>query len=110
MSQLIQVRTNTSFSVNYENSLLVPEIELIILVSNPIYTVNEKKGQVNKTLSVGEFRVKTDFEGISNLIGQLQATQGGLAKYQNMSNALNTIIQHQKEVDIQHQKESKPHS
>lgn len=39
---LIQVRTNSNFSVNYKDLNLIPEVELILLFTEPEYQVNKK--------------------------------------------------------------------
>lgn len=97
MAQLIQIRTNTNFDLNYENGLLEPCIELILLFSSPKYEVDKKKTGIVKTISVSEFRVKTDSKGIAELIGQLQATQVAAQTVDNMSAAFNHIIKSSKD-------------
>jgi hypothetical protein len=86
----VQVRTNTNFSVNYEDSTLSPEIELILLFVEPKYEL-DKKGIV-KGNQLNEFRIKTTTEGIATLIGELQALQTQLLPFTNMAEGLNAII------------------
>lgn len=88
---LIQVRTNSNFSVNYEDLTLSPEVELIMLFTEPKYEVTKKK-EIEKGFALSEFRIKTDIKGISNLIGELQALQNQLLTFENMSDMLNVVI------------------
>ena len=39
-----------------------------------------------------EFRIDTDIEGVTKIIGELQALQIQLQTFQNMSEMLNTVI------------------
>jgi len=94
MAQLVQVRTNTRFNLNYEEKKLEPEIELIFLISKPEYSVNVKKGEISKNIAVTEVRIDTNPDGIKKLIGQLQALQHPLSSYENLAEAFNTIIVH----------------
>lgn len=100
MPQLIQLRTNTRFNLNYETKRLEAEIELIFLVSKPEYSVNTKKGQISKNIAVNEMRVDVSPEGLTSIIGQLQALQHPVTSYGNMAEAFNTIITNSKpEID-----------
>jgi len=92
MPQLIQVRTNTRFNLNYQSHKLEPEIELIFLISSPKYAVNAKKGEINKEHQVSEIRFDTNPDGIKKIIGQLTALQIPIATFENMGEAFNTII------------------
>jgi len=92
MSQLIQARTNTRFSLNYETKQLEPEIELIFIISKPEYCVDKKKGTIIKEIAVTEIRVDTDPEGITKLIGVLTALQLPIQSIGNMAAAFNSII------------------
>lgn len=97
MSQLIQARTNARFALNYETHKLEPEIELIIIFSTPKYNVNKKKSAIEKDIQVQEIRVTTDPEGITKLIGVLQAIQAPINSIGNMAEAFNTIIVNSKD-------------
>lgn len=92
MAQLVSIRTNTKFNFDYKTKRLVPEVELIFLVGQPHYEI-EKNGIVKKP-AIKEVRINTSIEDIAEIIGQLQATQAGLATISNMSAAFNTIIEH----------------
>ena len=88
---LIQIRTNSNFSVNYKDLNLIPEVELILLFTEPEYQVN-KKSEVVKGQKLSEFRIKTSSEGINQIIGELQALQVQLLTFSNLSEGLNAII------------------
>ncbi len=88
---LIQLRTNSNFSVNYDDLTLVPEVELIMLFTEPDYILNKKK-EVEKGQKLSEFRVKTSTEGISHMIGALQNLQTQLQTLTNLSYGLNEFI------------------
>ena len=88
---LIQIRTNSNFSVNYKDLNLIPEVELILLFTEPEYQVN-KKFEVVKGQKLSEFRIKTSSEGINQIIGELQALQVQLLTFSNLSEGLNAII------------------
>jgi len=88
---LIEIRTNSNFSVNYQNLNLVPEVELIMLFREPQYIVN-KKYEIVKGHKLSEFRIKTDIKGITHIIGELQALQVQLTTFDNLSEGLNAII------------------
>ena len=88
---LIQIRTNSNFSVNYENLNLVPKVELIMLFTEPEYQVN-KKGEIMKGQKLSEFRINTSVDGINEIIGELQALQVQLQTFNNLSEGINAII------------------
>lgn len=88
---LVQIRTNSNFTVNYQDLSLSPEIELIMLFVEPKYEVN-KKNEISKGSQLNEFRIKTNISGISHIIGELQALQVKLQTFDNLSEGLNAII------------------
>ncbi len=92
MSQLVQMRTNTKFSLNYETNKLEPVVELIFLVSSPEYSVDTKKGQLVKGVKVIDIRIDMEPDSISRIIGELQALQNPIQSIENMAHAFNTII------------------
>lgn len=93
---LLQIRTNSSFSVDYSNSNLVPEVELILLFSEPEYQLTTKKDGIKKGNKLSEFRIKTSSDGINQMIGELQALQINLQMYEQMSVGLNAVINQNK--------------
>ena len=86
-----KVRSNTSFTVNYENNNLTPQIEIILLTTEPKYIVNKQRG-IDKGVELGEFRLFTDKDGINEMIGQLQLLAANLQTFEQMSVGINTII------------------
>ncbi len=92
MSQLIQVRTNTTFSLNYKTGKLDPQIELILLVSKPSYSIDTKKSAIIKNVAIDEVRIFTEPAGIAALIGELTALQAPMQSIENLGAAFNTII------------------
>lgn len=88
--QLAQIRTNTTFSLNYETGLLEPEIELIALLMHPMYTIKNK--QIQKTTGAKEMRFKTTLAGINTLIGELQSAVVGLNRIEQLASGLNAVI------------------
>ena len=88
--KLLEIRTNTNLAVNYSDLTLTPEIELIMLFVEPKYEV--KKGAIYKGGVLNEFRIKTDKDGISQIIGALQALQAQVQTFDNMAEGLNVII------------------
>lgn len=94
--RLISFRSNTKFSINYETSNLVPEIELILLSTEPKYEVN-KKFEVMKGSELSEFRIFTSLDGINNMIGELQELARRLQTFEQLSVGMNQIINEAKD-------------
>lgn len=98
---VISVRTNTSFSVDYESDRLSPQVELILLFQEPKYgakkTKDGKHFEIVKDHELGEARFMVSIESLSRLISELQVTQAGLAKYDNLAGAINLIIEKSKD-------------
>jgi hypothetical protein len=93
---LVQLRSNTNFSVNYENNNLTPQIELILLSYEPKYNLT-KKGEIEKGHEIGEFRIFANLEGINAMIGELQLLASQLQKFQQLSVGINQLIESAKE-------------
>ena len=90
MAQLLSVRTNQDFTVNYETGQLDPQTEIIVLVEKPSYKIQGKKILRNSELT--ELRFKCGSTGLSHLIGQLEAAQRQVIHFEKMAGALNQII------------------
>lgn len=90
MENLIAVRTNTRFVLDYETQQLKPSVEVIIIVAYPQYV--RKGKELVKTIEYKELRFETATVGVNELIGQLQATTVMLNTYEQMSAAFNQII------------------
>ena len=96
MPQLTSIRSNLHYTVNYETLLLVPQIEVIMLVSQPVYSEN-KKGEIMKNRQLKEIRFETSLEGVNALIGELQALATNMTTFEQMGGALNHVIKGMKE-------------
>ena len=92
---LVTIRSNTNFSINYENSNLKPQVELIILTAEPKYEVN-KKGEIMKSEELGEFRLFTTIDGINAMIGELQLLASQINKFEQLSVGINSLIENSK--------------
>lgn len=92
---LVTFRSNTTFSINYETNNLKPQVELILLSSEPKYEVN-KKGQIMKGTELGEFRIFASLEGINEMIGDLQLLVAQLQNFEQLSSGINTLIESSK--------------
>lgn len=89
--QLLEIRTNSSFIINYNDLTLSPQIELIMLFAEPKYKA-DGKGTVTKGHELNEFRLNTTKEGISQVIGELQNLQLQLNTMDNLSEGVNAFI------------------
>lgn len=87
MRQLISVRYNQDFSVNYEKGELVPQTEIIILVEKPKY--KSKGDNIVRGSEIEELRFRTSTNGINALIGMLQQALEVANKYEQLSGAFN---------------------
>lgn len=54
------------------------------------------KGDIQKGIDVGEFRIFTSLEGVNDIIGKLQAMASELQKFQQLSVGVNQLIEHSK--------------
>lgn len=93
---LVTLRSNTNFSINYETNNLKPQVELILLSSEPKYEVN-KKGEIMKGHELGEFRIFTTMEGVNAMIGDLQLLVSQLQTFEQLSAGMNTLIESAKQ-------------
>lgn len=91
--QLISVRSNQTYSVEYETSKLIPQTELILLVEKPLYKM--KGDKVQKTAEIQELRFTTGTNGIKHLIGMLEEALKVSDNYEKLSGAINNIIVNQ---------------
>jgi hypothetical protein len=98
---LIHVRSNCKFALNYENSNLVPEAELILLSSAPKYEWN-KQGKIAKGQTVEEFRINIDLASVNRLIGELQLLAQQMSSFDQLSGSINTIIENSKTKSEKH--------
>ena len=90
MAQLVSVRSNQNFGVEYEKGKLIPQTEIIILVSKPKYKI--AGNEIAKNQEIKEIRFTCSTESLNHLIGQLQSAQRVATNYEQMAGALNEII------------------
>jgi hypothetical protein len=88
--ELISIRTNTRFIVDYETKNLKPVTEVILLISQPKYS-REKDG-IYKKESIKELRFETTQKGINSIIGELQATSNALNVFDQLAAGINSMI------------------
>ncbi len=97
MGQLISVRSNQDFTVDYKSGKLIPQTEVILLIESPKYELDKKGDKIKKSSEVKELRFKTGTEALNHLIGQLQEAQRVAASFDQMAGSLNEIIVNAKE-------------
>lgn len=103
--QIISVRSNCDFSLNYETGKLHPCGEIIILTTAPKYEITKKQDSIVKGVELEEFRFKGSLKSVNELIGQLQLLVQSMNTFEQMAAAFNTIITSSKEKET---KESDP--
>jgi hypothetical protein len=89
--QVIQVRSNVNMNVNYENLLLTPQVELIVLTQEPLYKI--QKDSIVKASALGEFRCFISLDGLNDMISELQSVAIHLQTFHQMSGSLNKVIE-----------------
>ena len=92
---LVSVLSNTYFGLDYTTNNLEPQIEVILLTQEVKYKASAK-GDIQKGIEVGEFRVFTSLEGVNDMIGKLQAMASQLQSFQQLSVGVNQLIEHSK--------------
>ncbi len=90
MSQLISVRSNQDFGLDYESGKLIPQTEIILLIEKPTYAT--KGDKIQRSTKVEELRFKTGSQGLMALICQLEAAQRHILHFEKMAGVLNEII------------------
>lgn len=93
---IIQVLSNTDFSVNYQDNTLSPKVELILLTQQRGYDTNSK-GMIKKTWKVEEARFQLLPKDIDQLIGQLQNLSVGIKHYEHLAASINALVRHSAE-------------
>ena len=90
MSQLVSVRSNQNFGLDYEKGKLIPQTEIIVVVQKPVYKV--KGDSIIKTTGLDELRFEVGLVGLTALIGQLEAAQKACLHFEKMASVLNQVI------------------
>ncbi len=101
---LIQVRSNCTMSVSYENLLLTPQVEIILLTQEPVYKIktdddDEDKQYIEKGMELSEYRCFSSLDGINAMISDLQKVASELQIFAQMSGSLNKVIEQYKTTD-----------
>jgi hypothetical protein len=66
-NNLISVRSNCNFALNYETGKLHPQTEVILITTAPKYVINKKKDSYTKETDITEYRFLSGLEGINVL-------------------------------------------
>lgn len=99
MAQLVSVRSNQDFGLNYKTGKLIPQTEVIILVEVSKYQYDKTGDKIARKPGVEELRFKVGTEGLNHLIGQLQQAERMASSFEQMAGALNEIIVNSKPKD-----------
>ena len=95
---ILQVRSNTNFSINYDDFSLSPQVELVLLFQEPEYEAKISKDKKHFTIEkgdrLGEARFICTLEKLNMMIGELQIVATNLQKFKQLAHGLNTIIEH----------------
>lgn len=92
--QLISVRSNCVFGLNYESGKLQPQTEVVLITQEPNYV--NKKDKIVREFKAAEFRFRANLEGVNMLIGELQVLATQMQQFDQMSHAFNNIIENSK--------------
>jgi len=93
--QFHEIRSNTTFAVDYGSMTLVPSIELIFLNVHPEYEV-VRKGRdqfIERGHGLTETRIHCSLKQINAIIGELQAAAASLQVFDQMAAGLNKVIE-----------------
>ena len=98
MGQLVSVRSNQNFMVDYGKGKLIPQTEVIVFVSKPIYNLS-KNDTIKKDWNISENRFTCTAETLNYLIGQLQMALKVANQYEQMAGSINEVIINTKPVE-----------
>ena len=96
MKNIVQVRTNMRFDLNYQTHELEPSVEIIILTIKPEYEL-AKDNSVKKKMALDEARFEVRADALNDLIGQLKAQANSLTQFAQIGGAVNGLIKSMKE-------------
>jgi len=97
--ELISVRSNCNFSLDYKSGKLIPMTEVVLITSEPKYVLNKQRDGFKKDVEINEYRFISDLDGINQLIGELQLLVNNINKFEQTAVGINTIIQSAKEAN-----------
>lgn len=92
-NNLISVRSNCNFALNYETGKLHPQTEVILITTAPKYVINKKKDGYTKETDISEYRFISSLEGINTLIGELQLVVKNMNAFEQTAASFNVIIE-----------------
>ena len=95
----VGIRSNMRFEVDYGNSKLEPEAEIILLIQEPTYTASAKTGVIKRDVKIVEARFLMKMNAINRFIGELQTLAAGLQRYDQLAGAINLVIDQSKKVE-----------
>ena len=104
-NNLLSIRSNCNFSLSYTTGNLTPQVEVILITSNPKYAVNKAGDKVTKEQEVSEYRFITTLEGVNQLIGELQLVAKNIMEFEQMAAGFNKITEAYKEANKQNEEE-----
>jgi hypothetical protein len=88
--QLVSLRSNQFFVVDYESGKLQPQTEIILLIEKPKYS--QKGDKIQKGSEIQEMRFSSSTNGIKQVIGMLEQAMKVADDYEKMGGAINNII------------------
>ena len=92
-NNLISVRSNCNFALNYETGKLHPQTEVILITTAPKYVFNKKKDGYTKDSDISEYRFITNLDGLNLLIGELQMVVKNMTAFEQTAAGFNVIIE-----------------
>lgn len=96
-NNLLSVRSNCNFSLDYESGKLRPQTEVILITSAPKYAFTKKKDGIVKEQEITEYRFISGLEGINQFIGELQIVVNNMNAFEQTAASFNTIIESAKQ-------------
>lgn len=88
--QLSSIRTNQTFTADYQSGKLIPQTEVILLIEQPKYS--QKGEKIIKGSEIKELRFTTSTNGIRAVIGMLEDSMKVADMYEKLSGSINNII------------------
>lgn len=89
-NNIVAIRSNCTFALNYETSKLTPQAELILINISPVY--KDKGSSIQKSTQVTEFRTNVSLEALNHLIGELQILVKNMTQFDQLAGGLNAVI------------------
>jgi len=96
-NNLLSIRSNCNFSIDYKTGNLHPQTEIILITSSPKYIQSKDGKSIKKDQEVSEYRFITSLEGVNKLIGELQLVAKNMMDFEQLSAGMNKIIEAHKE-------------